>query len=94
MRRDIVDNLLVSCYIINAIMPICDYSGIIPGAGFSCRTFSGFAKVTLGFKWILSNYVLGHPFLSKFFSLFVCFVKLSDPAAFKLNNNNKNGLKN
>ena len=34
MRRDIADNLLVSCYIINAIMPICDYSGIIPGAGF------------------------------------------------------------
>ena len=50
MRRDIVDNLLVSSYIINAIMPICDDSGIIPGAGFSCRPFSGFANVTLGFK--------------------------------------------
>ena len=34
MRSDIVDNLLVSFYIINAIMPICDDSGIIPGAGF------------------------------------------------------------
>ena len=34
MRRDIVDNLLVSFYIINAIMPICDDSGINPGAGF------------------------------------------------------------
>ena len=35
MRRDIVDNLLISFYIIiNAIMPICDDSGIIPGAGF------------------------------------------------------------
>ena len=44
--------------------------------------------MTLGFKWILLNYVLGHLFLSKFSSLFVCFVKLSDPAALKLNNNN------
>ena len=35
MRRAIVDNLLVSFYVINAIMPICDDSGIIPGAGFS-----------------------------------------------------------
>ena len=86
MRRDIVDNLLVSFYIINAIMPICVDSGIIP--------FSGLAKVTLGFKWILSNYVLGHLFLSKFSSLFVCFVKLSDPAALKLNNNNNNGHNN
>ena len=34
MRRDIVDNLLVLFYIINAIMPICDDSGIIPGASF------------------------------------------------------------
>ena len=34
MRRDIVDDLLISFYIINAIMPICDDSGIIPGAGF------------------------------------------------------------
>ena len=33
MRRDIVDNLLISFYIIIAIMPICDDSGIIPGAG-------------------------------------------------------------
>ena len=34
MRRAIVDNLLVSFYVNNAIMPICDDSGIIPGAGF------------------------------------------------------------
>ena len=34
MRRDIVDDLLVSFYIINAIMPICDDSGIIRGACF------------------------------------------------------------
>ena len=34
MRTYIVDNLLVSFYIINAIMPICDDSGIITGAGF------------------------------------------------------------
>ena len=34
MIRDIVDNFLISFYIINAIMPICDDSGIIPGAGF------------------------------------------------------------
>ena len=34
MRRAIVDNLLVSFYVINAFMPICDDSGIIPGAGF------------------------------------------------------------
>ena len=34
MRRDIVDNLLISFYMIYAIMPICDDSGIIPGAGF------------------------------------------------------------
>ena len=34
-------------------------------------------------------------FLSKFSSLFVCFVKLSDPAALKLNNNkNKKYIKN
>ena len=63
-------------------MPICDDSGIIPG-WFPCRPFSGFAKVTLGFKWILRNYVLGHLFL-----LCCFFVKLSDPAALKLNNNN------
>ena len=69
MRRDIVDNLLISFYRINAIMPICDDSGIIPRGWFSCRPFSGFAKVTLGFKWILRNYVLGHLFLSKFSSL-------------------------
>ena len=40
--------------------------------------------MTLGFKWILRNYVLGHLFF-----FVVCFVKLSDPAALKLNNNNK-----
>ena len=34
MRKDIVDNFLISFYIINEIMPICDDSGIIPGAGF------------------------------------------------------------
>ena len=34
MRRAIADNLLVSYYVINAIMPICNDSGIIPGAGF------------------------------------------------------------
>ena len=34
MRRAIVDNLLASFYVINAIMPICDDSGIIPGSGF------------------------------------------------------------
>ena len=34
MRRDVVDNLLVSSYTITAIMPIRDDSGIIPGAGF------------------------------------------------------------
>ena len=66
MRRDIVDNLLISFYIINAIMPICDDSGIMPGAGFPVGH-----QVTLGFKWILRNYVLGHLFLSKFSSLFV-----------------------
>ena len=34
MRRDIVDDLLVSFYIISAIMQICDASGIIHGADF------------------------------------------------------------
>ena len=34
MRRAKVDNLLVSFYVINSIMVICDDSGIIPGAGF------------------------------------------------------------
>ena len=34
MRRAIVDNLLVSFHVINAILPISDDSGIIPGAGF------------------------------------------------------------
>ena len=44
MRRAIVDNLLVSFYVINAIMPICDDSGIIPGAGFHVGHFLALPK--------------------------------------------------
>ena len=85
MRRYIVDNLLISFYIINAIMPICDDSGIIPGAGFPVGIL-WLCQSDLRFQVDPTKLCFGSPFSFQVFFFVVCFVKLSDPAALKLNN--------
>ena len=64
-------------------MPVYDDFGIIPGAGFPVGHFLALPKY-FRFQVDPMKLCLGHYFYSKFLSLFV-FVKLSDPAAWKLN---------